>query len=106
MQNNFSKIFVFLKKNKFYVCVNEDEWQHHFDPSNYVAASNVSENTFEEILKLKFFKISKRIELNRWDEVQEFLRASFEEIIEFSKISFPTGEKDLLPGFPKVDSGL
>jgi len=105
VQKNFSEIFLFLTENNFYICVNENEWQHNFDPSNYVAVSSLSENTFEKISKQNFFKISKRLELNKWNEAQEFLKCSFEEIIEFLKISFPTGEKDLLPGFPKADSG-
>ncbi len=106
LQKNFSEIFLFLKENNFYICVNENEWQHNFDPSNYVTVSSLSENTFEELSTRNFFKISKRLELNKWNEAQGFLKCSFEEMMEFLKISFPTGEKDLLPGFPKVDSGL
>ena len=106
LQKNFSEIFLFLKENNFYICVNENEWQHNFDPSNYVTVSSLSENTFEELSTRNFFKISKRLELNKWNEAQGFLKCSFEEMMEFLKISFPTGEKDLLPGFPKAGSGL
>ncbi|HEY5406943.1 MAG TPA: hypothetical protein VIJ92_07645 [Ginsengibacter sp.] len=106
LTGNFSNIFLFLQQNKFYICVNEDEWQYDFDPSNYIAVSHLSETSFKEILKRNFFKISKNLELNRWDEAQEFLKESFEEIIEFLKINFPDGEKDPSPGFPKAGSDL
>ena len=105
-KKNLSKIFLFLKENKFYICVNENEWQHTFEAANYINTSDLSENSFKEILKKDFFKISKKLELNKWDEAPEFLNGTFEEIIEFLKISFPTGEKDPLPGFPKAGSGL
>jgi len=105
-QNDLSKIFLFLKDHFFYICVNEDEWQHNFEPSNYIAVSNLSENKFKEISKRNFIKISKNLELNKWNTAPEFLEESFKEIIDFLKISFPAGEKDLSPGFPKAGSDL
>ncbi len=105
-EKDFSKIFLFLNENKFYVCINKDEWQHDFEPGNYISVSDLSENSFKEISKKDFFKISKKHELNKWDEAPEFLKGSFEEIIEFLKISFPTGEKDPSPGFPIIGSDL
>jgi hypothetical protein len=95
LQNSLSVLFLFLKEKNFYICVNKDEWQHNFEPSNYMAISNLSEDKFNEISKRNFIKISKNIELNKWSAVPEFLEKSFKEIIEVLKISFPTGEKDL-----------
>lgn len=106
VQSDFSKLFLFLKEKGFYICINEDEWQHDFESSNYIAVSTLSENKAKEILKRNFLKISKNLELNKWNKTLEFLKESFEEIIEFLKISFPAGEKDLSPGFPKAGSGL
>src|SRR5688572_30214764 len=28
--------FEFLKTNDFFVCINEDQWEHHFEPVNYL----------------------------------------------------------------------
>ena len=106
LKNNFSKMFLFLRKKKFYVCVNDDEWQHNFEPSNYAAVSGLEENKFNEIANRNFIKISKNLELNKWNEVPEFLEETFKEIIDFLKISFPSGEKDLSPGFPKAGFDL
>jgi hypothetical protein len=106
LQHNFSELFLFLKEKKISVCINEDEWQHHFEYSNFVQVAKLDENRFNEILKKNFFKISKNIELNKWEDAPEFLIKTFTEIIEFLKISFPAGEKDLSPVFPKAGSGL
>lgn len=106
LQNNLSKSFVFLKESSFYICINEDEWQHDFEPSNYIKVSKLNVNEFNKILKRDFIKISKNVELNKWNSAPEFLTESFKEIIEFLRISFPNGEKDLLPGFPKVGFDL
>jgi hypothetical protein len=94
-QSGESKLFSFLKKKNFFVCVNNDEWKHDFEPSNYVAVTTLSETKFNKILRRNFFKISKNIDLNKWSDVPEFLEETFKEIIEFLKISFPAGEKDL-----------
>ncbi len=106
VERDFSKIFSFLNENNFYICINENEWQHNFEPDNYIRISDLSQNSLKEIFKKDFFKISKKLELNKWDEAPEFLKGSFEEIIEFLKISFPAGEKDPSPGFPIAGSGL
>ena len=95
LQKDLSKLFLFLQENNFYICVCEDEWQHNFEPSNYVKVSDFDENKFREISNRNFFKIAKRLEINKWDTAPEFLEKSFTEIIEFLKISFPAGEKDL-----------
>ncbi|MGH2646237.1 MAG: hypothetical protein ACRDE8_01670 [Ginsengibacter sp.] len=106
LQNNSPRLLFFLKEKNFYMCVNEDEWQHHFERSNYIPVLNLNGNKFNEIVAGNFLKISKNIELNKWSDAPEFLEETFEAIIEFLKISFPAGEKDLSPGFPKVGSGL
>ena len=94
-QQSLSTLFLFLKEKNFYICVAEDEWQHHFEPANYVNVSDLDEKKFKAISNEKFFKIAKRLDLNKWHEAPEFLEESFREIIEFLKISFPTGGKDL-----------
>jgi len=95
LKENFSELLIYLNENNFFVCVNENEWQHHFDTSNYVDGKNIAEDQFKEIAKKNFFKISKKLSLNKWDSATNFLETSFKEIIEFIKFSFPAGEKVL-----------
>ncbi len=95
LKENFSNLIAYLSENNFYVCVNENEWQHGFEPSNYIAGKNMDVNQLRELSKKNFFKISKSIELSKWNNATKFLETSFKEIIEFIKLSFPTGEKVL-----------
>ena len=99
--NELDKQLSYLKEKAFFICVNESQWQHSFDPSNYNSAFLLDNKKYYEILERDFFKISKKIEVDEWDNVPGFLEKTFEEIIEFVKISFPGGGKDLLPVSPK-----
>jgi hypothetical protein len=106
LKGDFFKLLTYLRENNFFVCVNEKEWQHSFELSNYVKAEELDQQKLEQISNKNFFKISKNLELNKWNEAPEFLEKSFREIIGFIKISFPAGGKVLSPVFPKAGSGL
>ncbi len=49
----------------------------------------------KKLAKKNFLKIAKKTELAEWNSAAKFLEEAFEEIIEFIKLSFPGGEKDL-----------
>lgn len=85
----------FLKEKKFSVCVNENEWQHHFDASNFVNIDKLNPAEIEILQEKNFLKIAKKTELTEWDSATKFLIEAFEEIIEFIKFNFRGGEKDL-----------
>jgi hypothetical protein len=106
IKNDFSRLLTYLAEKKFFVCVNENEWQHDFNPSNYISVAELDEQKQKEIFKRNFFKISKSIKLNEWNETPEFLEKTFKEIIDFLKISHPDDEKDPSPAFPIIESGL
>ncbi len=103
---DYLEIQRYLSENDFFICVNENEWQHTFDISNYVSAKKLDEDTFKKISDKNFFKISKKLELEKWNEAPEFLEKGFREIIQFIKINYPNGETVPSPGFPKAGSGL
>jgi hypothetical protein len=73
-----------LQKSNWYVCVNEDQWEHHFNSDNYALAND------EMIAQLKkklpeetpFLKIAKRIPLQQWDEACDFFISNFDEIFD------------------------
>jgi len=99
-------IFPFLREKNFYISIGEDEWQHHFEPDNFVEAKNISIAEFQKIAGKQFFKISKKIPVSEWNNAPEFILDSFREIMQFLRISYPAGKTDLLPGFPKAGSDL
>jgi hypothetical protein len=87
---------LFFQQKGFHICVSENEWEHDFSTSNFMDIKEISEAQLQNIFKKNFFKVAKKIKLNEWNEVPEFLEESFKEIIQFIKISFhPNGETAL-----------
>jgi hypothetical protein len=93
--SNIAKATSFLKEKGFSVSLNEDEWQHHFHPSNFTNINELNSDEIKNLFQKNFLKIAKRINLSNWGVAPQFLKETFTEIIEFIKISFPNGEKDL-----------
>ena len=46
-------------------------------------------------LRGNFLKVSKKIDLKKWDEAPAFLEKAYRELMEIIKINFLTGEKVL-----------
>ncbi len=85
----------FLKQRNFSICVNENEWEHHFHSSNFVSVNEMNNRALKKLNEKHFLKIAKKTELAEWNSSRKFLEEAFEEIIEFIKLSFPAGEKGL-----------
>lgn len=94
-ERNIKKWLPFLKEKNFFVCINEDEWEHHFSDANYWSAIDLSDSQILQLQEKPFFKAGKKIELKEWDLVPEFLAETFGEMIELIKISYP-GDKIIL----------
>ena len=104
--NNNQELLSFLKKNNFFICVSEEEWQHHFNEENYAIATTITDAVYSQIMRQDFFKVAKKLPLIRWDNAYDFIMESFREILELLEINFQGDKKDLLPGSPIVGSGL
>lgn len=89
------EFFSFLQKKNFFICISEDEWQHHFREDNYIPASSISLEEFKKINEKDFFKISKKISLDQWENVNEFVINSILEIMQLLQISCPNGGTSL-----------
>jgi hypothetical protein len=74
--------FESLKKKDFSVCINEDQWEHHFETDNYVPIHTLTVPGFEEIIsKRTFIKLSKKIPLQQWDDAEKNLLKIFSQLI-------------------------
>jgi len=93
--SNAANAISFLKEKGFSVSVNEEEWQHHFHPSNFTSINELKSEEINKLFQKNFLKIAKKISLTDWDLATQFLTQTFVEIIEFIKVSFPNGEKGL-----------
>ena len=77
-QNKLIQNINWLKTEDFFICTNTDEWQHHFNESNYVAVKNLSQKEIETFfLGNDFIKIAKKIPLQQWNEMPLLLQQSY-----------------------------
>ena len=44
-----------LQKNNFYICINKDEWQHHFEADNYFPVDILTEEKIKTIITQQHF---------------------------------------------------
>ncbi len=68
-----------LANTDWQLCCNKDAWQHHFEASNYKPFNNFS---LAELNSLCFIKLAKKIPLDEWDNMEIFLKANFEQVIQ------------------------
>jgi len=74
--------FESLKTNFFFVCINEGQWEHHFETNNYLLVSDVNSTDFEErIHKESFIKLAKKIPLEQWNDIEKNLLEIFSQLI-------------------------
>src|SRR5690242_6622237 len=85
----------FLKEKNFSVCLNDNQWQHHFHSSNFVSINEIKGGAIKELEPKNFLKIARKTGLADWNSAHKNLKEAFEEIIEFVKLNFPAGETGL-----------
>lgn len=57
-----------LMASEYFICVNNTEWEHHFEEDNYKPVSVCSPEEWETIIiGQPFLKLSKRIPLTAWE---------------------------------------
>jgi hypothetical protein len=75
-----------LRKEEYYLCINEDQWQHHFEEDNYIPVSSKTNEALHEILQQQsFIKIAHRFSLLQWNEMPGLLERSFSAMIQLVK---------------------
>ena len=75
-----------LRKKEYYLCINEDQWQHHFEADNYIPVKQLSQKELHAIiLKSKFVKLAVKFPLQQWNDVPVLLDESFAVIIKMLK---------------------
>lgn len=74
--------FETLQKEKFSVCINEDQWEHHFETNNYIPVHDLTGSQYNEIIvKRAFIKLAKKIPLEQWNDVEKKLLDIFGQLI-------------------------
>lgn len=71
-----------LVQNDFYVCINEDEWQHHFNTDNYMLVNKLMPNEINSITQTHFIKVAIKFPLEKWDTMPSLLEKSFVDLLQ------------------------
>lgn len=72
-----------LKKEKYFVCINKTEWEHHFEKENYIMLNKLTGSGFRnQISNRSFIKLAQKIPLQKWDEAQTVLFSHFKKLVE------------------------
>lgn len=67
-----------LQEAGYYVCINEDPWEHNFSEINYTDIKSLTADGFKELIySHSFIKLSKKITLREWDGAEEKLLEMF-----------------------------
>ncbi|MDP4264402.1 MAG: hypothetical protein Q8941_17865 [Bacteroidota bacterium] len=77
-ENKMEASFMFLKEEGFFISVGEDQWEHHFETTNYRQLNKMNQDEFRKHLAGRnFIKLAKRFPLEQWEDAGDILLASF-----------------------------
>ncbi len=73
-------------KQDVFICINEDQWQHHFEADNYASIKDLETGKLQEmIIKKEFIKLAVKFPLQAWNEISSLLDESFTQLITMLK---------------------
>jgi hypothetical protein len=85
-QQNLMNNIGALQLSNFYLCINEAEWQHHFEANNYTALNKLTHEEIKKIvLQQHFIKVAAKFSLHQWNEIEELLEKSFTDVLHLLK---------------------
>jgi hypothetical protein len=68
--------------NDWFICINENEWEHHLEADNYLPLESMDPSRIREYFYQKeFIKLTKTYPLTRWDHAGEWLMTTFLETV-------------------------
>ena len=81
-QEKIIAAFPLWQENGFSCCVNQEQWEHDFEPGNYKPAAALSLTEFgNQIRNKSFCKVAKRIHLDNWEELPGLLLADYKLLV-------------------------
>lgn len=76
-----------------FICVHEDQWQHHFEADNYLPYHHLTKQQQQELLYSRsFIKLSVKYTLDQWNTMPELLADGYLKMASLL-INCPGGEK-------------
>ncbi len=62
----------------WYVCISNDQWQHHFESNNYIALHSM-ENWESFVQEATFIKLAVKFNLDKWEKMTDLLNESYQQ---------------------------
>ena len=85
-QQQVTGAFPRFASNDFFLCINDEQWEHHFEKDNYKPVREITKEEFEHLLARKsFIKLAQKNPLQHWDEIPTRLFTGFKKIMEILK---------------------
>ena len=70
-----------LLNSRFYIGVNEDQWQHHFEENNFLPLDQLTKADQIKLLgRNDFTKLALKFDLHQWNNMPELLQESYHQI--------------------------
>jgi hypothetical protein len=86
LEKNLLNEFIFLKQNSFWICINDTPWEHDFSGNNYLSITELAQEEFSTILRREpFVKLAKKIPVQSFETVPDFVIKSFGEMVQLVK---------------------
>ncbi len=81
-QSNIIAAYDVSVDNELFIGIKEDQWEHHFEKDNYIAAKNCRAKEWNDIVsQQKFVKLAKKIPLTQWDNAENILIAAYTQLV-------------------------
>lgn len=71
-----------LAADNWFVCVQDDPWQHHFEASNFLTIASLKPEQWESLVQKPFVKLAKRYELQEWEKIIDNAVAAYAPLLE------------------------
>lgn len=83
--------FSLLEQSSYHVCIHATPWEHHFTPDNMLPLRDINQMSFENIIQENtFLKISKKIPLHEWENVEEIFEKEYEFLLKIISNQAPS----------------
>jgi hypothetical protein len=85
LEQRFIDNYDTFRRNGYYLCINADPWEHHFESGNFVKITSLSKMEWESTIRNHpFLKLSKQIPLTQWENLQENVLQIFRQYLEIA----------------------
>lgn len=66
------------ENNQWYICINEDQWEHHFGTDNFIMPDK---ELLMQLQDKNFLKLADKIPLDKWDDAYDFFVESYKKLL-------------------------